>query len=188
MSMRRGRRSAMDPWKSRPMATSAAAVESAAMTTSRRTLDPYAVLGVPRDATPLQVARAHRQPGQAPPPRPPRRPQREVAAAEMRHINDAWASSRTRSVVPNTTAATLPAEGRWRGTGRHPARRFGQLRRHRPERGQRGVPVPRTRGLRHRRSVSRGRCRSREPAGRHAQRPHRRRSGTPGGPPSSWGR
>ena len=26
-----------------------------------RTLDPYAVLGVPREATPLQVARAHRR-------------------------------------------------------------------------------------------------------------------------------
>ena len=27
----------------------------------RRTVDPYAILGVSRDATPLQVARAHRQ-------------------------------------------------------------------------------------------------------------------------------
>ena len=29
--------------------------------TARRTLDPYSVLGVPRDASALQVARAHRR-------------------------------------------------------------------------------------------------------------------------------
>jgi hypothetical protein len=58
---------------------------------ARRTIDPYAVLGVPRDATPLQVARAHRrlakrhhpdlQPGEV---------EREQAAARMRRINEAW--------------------------------------------------------------------------------------------------
>lgn len=58
----------------------------------RHASDPYAVLGIPRDATPLQVARAHRrlakrhhpdlQPGEA---------DRGEAADRMRRINEAWA-------------------------------------------------------------------------------------------------
>ena len=56
---------------------------------SRRTLDPYAVLGVARDATPLQVARAHRHLAKA------HHPDLHEGAAEaaerMRAINEAWA-------------------------------------------------------------------------------------------------
>ncbi|MGQ0607852.1 MAG: J domain-containing protein [Chloroflexota bacterium] len=55
----------------------------------RRTLDPYAVLGVARDATPLQVARAHRRLAKA---HHPDLHEGAVEAAErMRNINEAWA-------------------------------------------------------------------------------------------------
>ena len=57
-----------------------------------RTLDPYAILGVGRDATPLQVARAHRRLAKRHHP-----DLHEGAAAvteaadQMRRINEAWA-------------------------------------------------------------------------------------------------
>jgi hypothetical protein len=56
---------------------------------ARRSLDPYAVLGVPRTATPLQVARAHRKLAKR------HHPDLHEGAAEaaerMRRINEAWA-------------------------------------------------------------------------------------------------
>jgi curved DNA-binding protein CbpA len=57
-----------------------------------RTLDPYAILGVARDATPLQVARAHRRLAKR------HHPDLHAgadavseAAEQMRRINEAWA-------------------------------------------------------------------------------------------------
>lgn len=55
----------------------------------RTHLDPYAVLGVPRDATPLQVARAHRRLAKAH--HPDLHEGADEAAARMRRINEAWA-------------------------------------------------------------------------------------------------
>jgi hypothetical protein len=55
----------------------------------RQVLDPYAVLGVPRNATPLQVARAHRRLAKE---HHPDLHEGAIEAAErMRHINEAWA-------------------------------------------------------------------------------------------------
>ena len=55
----------------------------------RRTLDPYAVLGITRAATPLQVARAHRRLAKR---HHPDLHEGAVEAAErMRRINEAWA-------------------------------------------------------------------------------------------------
>ena len=55
---------------------------------ARRTIDPYAVLGVPRDASALQVARAHRRLAKR------HHPDLHEGAAEaadrMRRINEAW--------------------------------------------------------------------------------------------------
>lgn len=55
---------------------------------ARRTLDPYAVLGIPRDASALQVARAHRRLAKR------HHPDLHEGAAEaaerMRRINEAW--------------------------------------------------------------------------------------------------
>jgi len=56
-----------------------------------RTLDPYAVLGVPRDATPLQVARAHRQLAKRHHPDLHDGAEALSAAEQMRRINEAWA-------------------------------------------------------------------------------------------------
>lgn len=55
----------------------------------RRLLDPYAVLGVARDATPLQVARAHRRLAKRH--HPDLHEGAHDAAERMRHINEAWA-------------------------------------------------------------------------------------------------
>ncbi len=58
----------------------------------RRTPDPYAVLGVPRDATPLQVARAHRRLAKRHHPDLQAGEEgRSEAAERMRRINEAWA-------------------------------------------------------------------------------------------------
>lgn len=58
----------------------------------RRTPDPYATLGVPRDATPLQVARAHRRLAKRHHPDLEADDARRSDAAErMRRINEAWA-------------------------------------------------------------------------------------------------
>ena len=53
-----------------------------------RTLDPYAVLGVPREATPLQVARAHRRLAKRH--HPDLHEGATDAADAMRRINEAW--------------------------------------------------------------------------------------------------
>ena len=57
--------------------------------TTRVRFDPYSVLGVPRDATPLQVARAHRR--LAKEHHPDLHEGADEAAAHMRRINEAWA-------------------------------------------------------------------------------------------------
>ena len=57
--------------------------------TARRTLDPYAVLGVGRDATALQMARAHRRLAKRH--HPDLHEGAHDAAERMRHINEAWA-------------------------------------------------------------------------------------------------
>ncbi len=49
--------------------------------------DPYAVLGVPREATPLQVARAHRRLAKRY--HPDLHPGEDVTE-RMRHVNEAW--------------------------------------------------------------------------------------------------
>src|SRR5688500_6485955 len=59
---------------------------------ARRTLGPYAVLGVARDATPLQVARAHRRLAKRHHPDLHEGAETVSEAAErMRRINEAWA-------------------------------------------------------------------------------------------------
>jgi curved DNA-binding protein CbpA len=59
---------------------------------ARRTVDPYAVLGVGREATPLQVARAHRQLAKRHHPDLHGTAEGSSEAAErMRRINEAWA-------------------------------------------------------------------------------------------------
>lgn len=84
----------------------------------RPPFDPYAVLGVERDATPLQVARAHRRlakryhPDVHPDP---------AGAARMRRINEAWQilSDRGRRSAYDTahpaagTAVGVPSGGHW---------------------------------------------------------------------------
>lgn len=55
---------------------------------ARRVLDPYATLGVPRDASALQVARAHRH--LAKQHHPDLHEGAEEAAERMRRINEAW--------------------------------------------------------------------------------------------------
>ncbi|MGH2429773.1 MAG: J domain-containing protein, partial [Candidatus Limnocylindria bacterium] len=55
----------------------------------RRAVDPYAILGVPRTATPLQVARAHRHLAKRF--HPDLHPERVADASDrMRRVNDAW--------------------------------------------------------------------------------------------------
>ncbi len=51
--------------------------------------DPYAVLGIPHDASPLQVARAHRRLAKAH--HPDLHEGADEAAERMRRINEAWA-------------------------------------------------------------------------------------------------
>ena len=88
---------------------------------SRRTLDPYAVLGVARDATPLQVARAHRHLAKA------HHPDLHEGAAEaaerMRAINEAWAvlSNPVRRADYDLShpSSGTPSSGHW-GASRSP--------------------------------------------------------------------
>ena len=65
---------------------------------ARRTLDPYAILGVTRDASPLQVARAHRRLAKRHHPDLHAGAEAVSEAAEqMRRINEAW------SILSNPT-------------------------------------------------------------------------------------
>src|SRR6476619_925605 len=98
MSMRSGRRSAsIGTAKSRPMGP-----RRIGPMPDRPGFDPYAILGVERDASPLQVARAHRRlakrfhPDVAP---------GEGGAERMRRINEAWQilSDRARRVAYDET-------------------------------------------------------------------------------------
>jgi hypothetical protein len=58
------------------------------MPTTRRALDPYAILGLSRDASPLQVARAHRNLAKRH--HPDLHEGASDAAESMRRINEAW--------------------------------------------------------------------------------------------------
>ena len=90
---------------------------------NRPTLDPYAVLGVPRDASPLQVARAHR--------RLAKRYHPDLGAEgdadRMRRINEAWAMlsapGRRREFDREHPVAAPPPGGHWAGSRRpiHPS-------------------------------------------------------------------
>jgi hypothetical protein len=88
---------------------------------ARRTVDPYATLGVPRDATPLQVARAHRRLAKR------HHPDLQTGASgadeRMRHINEAWAilsnPVRRREYDRQFPSAGTPAGGHW-GASRVP--------------------------------------------------------------------
>ncbi|MDQ4036571.1 MAG: J domain-containing protein [Chloroflexota bacterium] len=88
---------------------------------ARRTLDPYAVLGIARDATPLQVARAHRRLAKR------HHPDLHEGAAEeaerMRSINEAWAllsnPLRRADYDRSHPSSGTPSAGHW-GTSRAP--------------------------------------------------------------------
>jgi curved DNA-binding protein CbpA len=90
---------------------------------ARRTLDPYAILGVSRDATPLQVARAHRRLAKRH--HPDLHEGTDAAAERMRHINEAWAilsnPVRRGEYDRGHPAAGTPAGGHW-GASRSPIR------------------------------------------------------------------
>lgn len=85
------------------------------------TLDPYAVLGVARDATPLQVARAHRRLAKR---HHPDLHEGALEAAErMRSINEAWAilsnPVRRADYDRSHPSSATPAGGHW-GASRSP--------------------------------------------------------------------
>jgi curved DNA-binding protein CbpA len=92
--------------------------------TSRPVLDPYAVLGVPRDASPLQVARAHRRLAKRF--HPDLHPGEDMSET-MRRINDAWrilsSTSRRMEYDSNHPGAGTRASGHWAASRReiHPA-------------------------------------------------------------------
>jgi hypothetical protein len=83
-----------------------------------RTVDPYAVLGVPRTATPLQVARAHRRLAKRHHPDLHGSADGAVEAADrMRRINEAWQilsnpSARAEYDMTHPSAGT-PMSGHW---------------------------------------------------------------------------
>jgi curved DNA-binding protein CbpA len=83
--------------------------------TARRTLDPYATLGVPRDASPLQVARAHRRLAKRH--HPDLHEGAAAAADRMRRINEAWAilSNPVRRAEYDRDHPTIaiPPSGHW---------------------------------------------------------------------------
>jgi hypothetical protein len=85
---------------------------------NRQRLDPYAILGVPRDASPLQVARAHR--------RLAKRYHPDLGkhgdAERMRLINEAWqilrvSTRRTEYDAAHPAAAPRPS-GHWAASRR----------------------------------------------------------------------
>src|SRR5687767_10992584 len=119
MSMRRGLRSgigagSLDRW--RPSGRRRIGAMPA-----RRTLDPYAVLGIARDATPLQVARAHRRLAKRH--HPDLHEGAMEAADRMRNINEAWAllsnPLRRADYDRSHPSSGLPAAGHW-GASRAP--------------------------------------------------------------------
>ena len=87
------------------------------------TFDPYAVLGLARDATPLQVARAHRRLAKRyhPDLYPEAGSAAPDAAARMRRINEAWhiLSDRARRLAYDDahpaagTPSSAPSGGHW---------------------------------------------------------------------------
>ena len=87
----------------------------------RRALDPYATLGLARDASPLQVARAHRRLAKAH--HPDLHEGAHEAADRMRRINEAWAilsnPARRREYDRAYPSAGTPAGGHW-GASRSP--------------------------------------------------------------------
>ena len=83
--------------------------------TARRTLDPYAVLGIQRAATPLQIARAHRRLAKR---HHPDLHEGATAEAErMRRINEAWtilSNPVTRADYDRShPSAGTPSGGHW---------------------------------------------------------------------------
>ncbi len=85
----------------------------------RPVLDPYAVLGVPRDATPLQIARAHRRLAKR---HHPDLHPGEDGSEPMRRINEAY---RLLSSAPRRSAydrahpsAGTPSSGHWAASRR----------------------------------------------------------------------
>lgn len=92
--------------------------------TNRPVLDPYAILGVPRDATALQVARAHRRLAKRF--HPDLHPGEDLSE-HMRRVNEAWrilsSTSRRTEYDGAHAAAGTAASGHWAGSRRefHPA-------------------------------------------------------------------
>jgi hypothetical protein len=84
---------------------------------ARRTIDPYAVLGVARDASPLQVARAHRRLAKRHHPDLHEGPSAAEAAEQMRRINEAWGilsnPVRRADYDRSNPTAGVPAAGHW---------------------------------------------------------------------------
>jgi curved DNA-binding protein CbpA len=85
----------------------------------RPTLDPYAILGVSRDATPLQVARAYRRLAKRF--HPDLHPGEDLSE-HMRRVNDAWrilsSTSRRTEYDAAHPAAGTPASGHWASSRR----------------------------------------------------------------------
>ena len=82
----------------------------------RRTLDPYAVLGVARDATPLQVARAHRHLAKRHHPDLNAGAGAVDAAERMRNINEAWSilsNPASRADYDRSHPSAVPLGGHW---------------------------------------------------------------------------
>jgi hypothetical protein len=81
---------------------------------NRRALDPYAVLGVPRDASPLQVARARRRLAKRF--HPDLHPGADMSES-MRRVNEAWyilSSATRRSAYDRAHPhAGTPSSGHW---------------------------------------------------------------------------
>ena len=93
---------------------------------ARRTLDPYAILGLSRDATPLQVARAHRRLAKRHHPDLHAGAETATEAADrMRSINEAWSilsnPVRRREYDSAFPSSGKPAAGHW-AASREPIR------------------------------------------------------------------
>ncbi|MEX1157202.1 MAG: J domain-containing protein [Chloroflexota bacterium] len=88
----------------------------------RSPIDPYAILGLGRDATPQQVATAYRR--LAKQFHPDLHPDKEVAA-RMRRLNEAWeilsSPERRAAYDAGRPARLLPTNGHW-GASRDPIR------------------------------------------------------------------